>query len=640
MSSRVLWSPSKREIDSSRLTEFASPLGFDASDYALLHRWSVERRDEFWSRVWDFCAIEGDKGERILEQGHQFLQSQWFPDARLNYAENVLRNRSSATAIVGVHESGKRTELSHAELSARVSKFAAELRDRGVSRGDRVVGWLPNTPEAVIAMLATTSLGAVWSSCSPDFGASGALDRFGQIAPKVLLACESYTYGGRKFEVAGNVHEVLRQTSGIEHVIWLRPDGVDDDFDQIWSRDESEPQFDAVPFNHPLFVMYSSGTTGKPKCIVHGVGGTLLQHMKEHQLQCDFRPDDVIFFFTTSGWMMWNWLVSALATGCAIVLFDGSPFYPNQRRLIDLIDAERIRSFGVSAKYLSSIERTRVRPRRTHDLSSLRSILSTGSPLSPESFQYVYREFKDDIWLASISGGTDLISCFVLGNPWSPVHEGQIQGPGLGMATSVYGEGGESLLDQKGELVCTHSFPSAPIGFWNDPDDEKLRSAYFERFENTWAHGDFAEVVSDTGGYIIHGRSDAVLNPSGVRIGTAEIYRQVETVEGIVDAVCVAQEWEGDTRIVLFVVVDDSVGFDDSLVRTISRQIRENATPRHVPAKIIPVPDIPRTRSGKVAEIAVREAIHGREVKNTSALANAECLKFFESLEELAERSQ
>ena len=633
-SDTVLWTPSTERVLHSRMTEFATRFGLP-HEYQDLHRWSIENREEFWCDVWQAAEIVGARGAAVLSETKPFADTAWFPDARLNFAQNLLKSKSDRIAIIAVKENGERISLTYCELNSRVASFAAELRHLGIKKNDRVAAWLPNSADAVVAMLATASIGAIWASCSPDFGVAGAYDRFSQIEPKLLLAAVEYQYNGRSFDIADNVSEISTRIPSIEHVLTYAPHASSCDFQRIYARRETVCEFEQLPFNHPLYVMFSSGTTGRPKCIVHGAGGTLLQHVKEHQLHVDLRTNDVLFFFTTTGWMMWNWLVSGLATGCSLVLYDGSPFFPRRDALINLIDEYDITAFGVGAKYISSIERVRVKPATTHDLSSLRTILSTGSPLSHESFDFIYNDFKRDVWLASISGGTDLISCFVLGNPWSPVHRGEIQGPGLGMATTVFDEEGNTVVGVKGELVCAKSFPSAPIGFWNDPDGTKYHDTYFARFENTWAHGDFAEVRSTTGGYVIHGRSDAILNPGGVRIGTAEIYRQLERFNEIVDAVCVSQDWENDVRVVLFVVLKDEVRLDKQLRKAIRAEIRKNASPRHVPAKIEQAFDVPRTRSGKIAELAVRDVIHGREVKNTTALENPECLAQFERHEAL-----
>ena len=633
-----LWRPGSAAIADANLTRFAEGLGFAPPDYAALHRYSIDHRGEFWQAVWDFCDVVGERGtEPALQDGEQFPGSRWFSGTRLNFAENLLRYRDDATAIISVLENGERRTYTYRELAAATAAVRQTLLDLGVSTGDRVAGWLPNVPETVVAMLATASVGAVWSSCSPDFGVEGALDRFGQIEPKVLIACDGYEYGGRSFDVRDRAHAVQRAVGSIEHLLWVSLQGDVDDAVGRARREHPEAplEFVRLPFDHPLYVMYSSGTTGKPKCIVHGAGGTLLQHLKEHQLHVDLTRRDTLFFFTTCGWMMWNWLVSALATGCRVVLYDGSPFHPQPNALLDLAQNEQVTVFGVSAKYLSAIEKAGVRPRRTHDLGALRSVLSTGSPLTHEGFHYVYREFKDDLALQSISGGTDLISCFALGCPWLPVHAGELQAKGLGMAVDVFDEAGQPTASDKGELVCTQSFPSAPVGFWDDPGDARYREAYFAKYEGVWAHGDFAE-ITEHGGMIIHGRSDAVLNPGGVRIGTAEIYRQVETIDEVVDCLAIGQEWEDDTRIVLFVVMRDGLELDDAIRETIRQRIRRHLSPRHVPAVIAAVPDVPRTLSGKVAELAVRDLVHRREVRNTTALANPEVLDAFRDRVELA----
>ncbi|MXZ56398.1 MAG: acetoacetate--CoA ligase [Gammaproteobacteria bacterium] len=636
MPKKQLWHPSQELINSCNLTRFANSFGFEPPNYFHLHDWSINNKAEFWRNIWEFANVSGNRGEPILVNEDNFLTSTWFPKAQLNFTENLLQGNDDDVAIVSVTELGVRTELTFSELSRKVAQFASELTEIGVEAGDRVAAYLPNVAETVIAMLGTASIGAVWSSCSPDFGFQGAFDRFSQITPKVLIACDGYTYNGKRFNVSQNVRLLEQHIESIKRVITLNfLSRQKDDFDSIFLRDENAWDFQRFSFNQPLYVMYSSGTTGKPKCIVHGAGGTLIQHLKEHQLHVNLGDESTIFFFTTCGWMMWNWLVSALASGSTIVLYEGSAFWPNPNTLIQMIENERISVFGASAKYFSALEKSNVKPKTEQDLTSLISMQSTGSPLAPESFDYVHRDIKDDIQIASISGGTDLISCFALGVPWLPVNRGELQGPGLGMAVDVFDELGNSVRSARGELVCTKTFPSKPIGFWNDPEDEKYRAAYFDKFSNVWAHGDFAEINKMTGGLIIHGRSDAVLNPGGVRIGTAEIYGQVEAMSEITEALCVGQDWNDDVRVILFVVLAPNIKFGEDLCARIKQRLRANVSPRHVPAKIIAVPEIPRTRSGKIAELSVRDVIHGQDVGNTSALANSECLSSFENMPEL-----
>ena len=649
MTIAALWRPGPERVEGAALTRFADAFGFAPPDYALLHAWSVAHRDVFWRAVWDFCGVVGDPGDGpALMEGDRFPGSRWFPAARLNFAENLLRHRDDAVALVSVLETGERRALTYRQLTVATAAFRRELLDLGVGPGDRVAGWLPNVAQTVVAMLATASVGGVWSSCSPDFGVEGALDRFGQIRPKVLIACDGYRYGGKAFDVRDRARRVRALVPSIRHLLWVSVLGQEEDAIAAAARRHPKAPIAFAPraFNDPLYILYSSGTTGKPKCIVHGVGGTLLQHLKEHRLHVDLRRQDTMFYFTTCGWMMWNWLVSGLATGCRLVLYDGSPFHPQAGALMDLADREAISVFGVSAKYLSAIEKAGLKPRETHNLDALRTVLSTGSPLSHGGFRYVYRDVKADVALASISGGTDLISCFALGCPWRPVYEGELQCKGLGMAVEVFDEAGEPLASSgaecragadggpppqaggRGELVCTKSFPSAPLGFWNDPDGSKYRDAYFAKFDGVWAHGDFAEVTA-RGGVVVYGRSDATLNPGGVRIGTAELYRQVEAIAEVLDSVAIDQEWNGDTRIVLFVVLREGEQLDAALRRRIEQRIRHHASPRHVPAAIVQVPDVPRTLSGKVTELAVRDVVHGRAVDNTTALANPDALEAF-----------
>lgn len=648
MTDLPLWRPSDERIANANLTRFmqfvGAVYGVSMPDYESLWRWSVERRELFWPAIWDFCkVIAGERGEPVLINGDRMPGATWFPHAKLNFAENLLRRREDAEAIVFWNEAGRQSSLSFAQLYDHTARVAAALRAWGVQPGDRVAALLPNVPEAVIVMLAAASMGAIFSSCSPDFGVSGAVDRFGQIAPRVLFVADGYSYGGKRFGTIDKATAIVEQVPSIETVVlipYLDRDAVPPAMSlwKPWSEALShtnEPlSFAQLPFNHPLYILYSSGTTGVPKCIVHGAGGTLLQHLKEHVLHTDLRRDDRLFYFTTTGWMMWNWLVTALASECTIVLFDGSPFAPHERILWDLAEQERITAFGTSAKYIAALEKAGARPRETHRLDHLRTILSTGSPLLPESFDYVYREIKQDVCLASISGGTDIVSCFVLGVPTLPVYRGEIQARGLGMQVAVFDDHGQAVVGRKGELVCTAPFPSMPIGFWNDPDGSRYRAAYFERYSGVWRHGDYTELTPH-GGVIIYGRSDAVLNPGGVRIGTAEIYRQVEQVPEVVESLAVGQVWQGDVRIVLFVRLRDGLTLDEGIRRRIVQQVRSGASPRHVPGKILQVNDIPRTRSGKIVELAVADVIHGRPVQNVEALANPNALEQFRGREEL-----
>ena len=640
--SEKLWSPTHETVRNSLLSQFTNEVADQGAgsfdDYDALHQWSVENPADFWAAYWDFAELKASqKGDIAVKDLDRFPGASWFPEAKLNYAENLLSTRSSKTAFVSILENGERKSISYEELYLETNDLQSFLRAH-ISIGDRVAGWLPNTIETAVAMLATSSLGGVWSSCSPDFGIEGALDRFGQIEPKVLFACDGYFYAGKTIDIKEKVRSVVEQVKSIELIVWV---SVLEDTQAAQSKETNwghwpsalSPaiNFEQLAFDHPLYIMYSSGTTGKPKCIVHGQGGTLIQHKKEHQLHLDLRADDNLFFFTTCGWMMWNWLVSALATGCTITLYDGSPFHPKPDVLFDLIDQESITVFGVSAKFLSNAQKEMVSPVESHQLNSLRCLISTGSPLTEEGFEYVYEKIKQELHLVSMTGGTDLISCFILGNPNLPVYSGELQSPGLGMAVDIWDDNGNPIKEDKGELVCTVPFPSCPIGFWNDPDNNSFLDAYFRRFPNIWVHGDFGEITAN-GGYIIHGRSDAVLNPGGVRIGTAEIYRQVEVFDEVVDSVCIGQSWDGDVRVVLFVVMREGVQLSGDLIDQIKLRIRNHASPRHVPAKVIAVADIPRTMSGKIAELAVRDKVHGREVKNTSALANPESLSLFENL--------
>lgn len=617
--------------------------GITVADYESLYDFSIARPDAFWRSVWDFCEVIGEPGERVAVHMERMPGAEFFPDARLNFAENALRRRGSGPAIIFNGENQRRRTLSHDQLRDAVGRCASALREAGIRAGDRVAGYLPNMPEAVIAAMAAATIGAVWSSCSPDFGVQGLLDRFGQIAPRILISADGYFYGGKTHDIRPRIAAALGQLPSVERVVIVpyvdaEPslDGIRDaiTWDRFIEGHDTTLRFEPLPFNQPLYILFSSGTTGIPKCIVHGAGGTLIQHLKEHQLHCDVQPGDRVFYFTTCGWMMWNWLLTALASNATLVLYDGSPFHLDGSVLFDLADETAMTLFGTSARFLDAANKAGLSPARTHSLATVRTMTSTGSPLSAESFDYVYGRVKRDIHLASISGGTDIVSCFVGGNPIGPVWRGEIQCRALGMKVEVFDEGGHPVVGEKGELVCTMPFPSMPVGFWNDPDGRKYHGAYFDTYPGVWRHGDWVE-MTEHGGVIIYGRSDAVLNPGGVRIGTAEIYRQVEQLDDIVESVVIGQQWEHDERIVLFVRLRDGLSLTTDLQDRIRRRVRDNTTPRHVPAKILQVTDVPRTKSGKIVELAVRDVVHGREVRNLEALANPEALDQYRNRPEL-----
>jgi acetoacetyl-CoA synthetase len=644
-----LWRPSRERIAAANLTQFMAAVGerwgVAAGSYRDLYGWSIGYPEQFWQSVWSFCGVIADtQGDVALLGRDRMPGAQFFPKARLNYAENLLRRRDETEALVFWGEDKVKRRFTYDQLYDRVSQLVQALLGMGIQPGDRVAGYVPNMPETVIAMLATASIGAIWSSCSPDFGPRGVIDRFGQTGPRVLFAADGYYYNGKSHDSLARVAEFLPELPTVERVVVFPntrespdlsalPDAamLPDLIDKYPPRDIP---FAELPFNHPLFIMFSSGTTGVPKCIVHGAGGTLLQHLKEHRLHSDIHPGDRMLYFTTCGWMMWNWLITGLASEATLLLYDGSPFHPSGNILFDYAQDERCTFFGTSAKFIDACNKAGLRPIDTHDLSALRTIASTGSPLVPESFDYVYDAIKKDVCLSSISGGTDIISCFVLGNPIGPVWRGEIQARGLGMAVEVWDEEGRSRRGQKGELVCTLPFPSMPVGFWDDDDGKRYRAAYFDKFPNVWCHGDYIE-LTEHDGVIVYGRSDATLNPGGVRIGTAEIYRQVEQLPEVEESLVIDQEWQGDTRIVLFVRLRPGLTLDDALVQKIKTQIRANTTPRHVPAKIVQIADIPRTKNGKIVELAVRNIVHNRPVKNREALANPEALDLYKDLPEL-----
>jgi acetoacetyl-CoA synthetase len=646
----VLWQPSAERQGNANIIRFMKLVRdryrVDVTGYAALYQWSIENPAAFWDLMWQFADIKaGRKGEVILSHKGRMPGALWFPDARLNYAENLLRLRDKNNFAISFQgESGETRRFSYNDLHCRVSQLTQALRNDGIKVGDRIAGVLPNLPETIIAMLATASLGAIWSSCSPDFGVSGIVDRFSQIAPNVLFVCDGYTFNGKEFDRLDQIEPLLNALPSVQKTVltpYLHSEASKvSNKVTLWQdylADYSEDlpiAFVPMAFNDPLFILYSSGTTGPPKCIVHSVGGTLLQHLKEHLLHVDIHPGDRLFYYTTCGWMMWNWLASGLASGAELVLYDGSPLYPREDSLFDLIDEFQINIFGVSAKYIDTIKKSAVNPKNTHDLSSLNTILSTGSPLMPEGFDFVYEAIKSDVCLSSISGGSDIISCFVLGCPILPVRRGEIQCRGLAMDVDVYDDNGLSLQGEKGELVCKAPFPSMPVGFWNDLDQSQYHAAYFEKYPGIWWHGDYV-ALTESGGMIIFGRSDAVLNPGGIRIGTAEIYRQVEQVDEVLESLVVGQEIDGDCRIILFVILRKGVALTEQLKVKIKQQIRQNASPHHVPKEILQVTDIPRTKSGKIAELAVRNIIHGQPVKNQHTLANPEALEQYFHYKEL-----
>ena len=641
---KILWKPKPEDIDQSQLSQFVDfiNVGLDIAIpkiYNSIWEWSVKNSPQFWSKIWDFSGIIGKKGDRILIDPHLMPGAKFFPDATLNYAENLLTNSNNPIAIISHREDGEKIVLSNKDLRIKVMLMAGWLKAKGVNKGDRVAAYMPNCIETVITMLATASLGAIFSSCSTDFGVSGVLDRFSQIEPKILVTVDGYLYNGKTIRRSNEINQIVDKLPSLKYLVVLNyiNEKIDNkkfiDFSEVYKANPLE-NFIQVKFNDPLCVVFSSGTTGAPKCIVHSVGGVLLQHSKEHKLQADIKAGDKVFYFSTCGWMMWNWLVGALSSNATIILYEGSPFYNSPSRLWDLVDEDQINLFGTSAKYIDAIRKSGFIPKAKNNLNSLKSLLSTGSPLSPESFEFINNKINSKIQIGSISGGTDILSCFVLNNPFDSVVSGEIQSRGLGLDVCIFNEKAEKIISTPGELVCTNPFPSMPVMFWNDPDNSKYTNAYFNYFPNVWRHGDWAE-ISEKGSMIIYGRSDATLNPGGVRIGTAEIYRHVENFPEIIEALVIGQQWEEDTRIVLFIKLAEKIVLNEDLISKIKSSVKKDLSPRHVPAKILSVNDIPRTRSGKITELAVRDIIHGKQIKNIEALANPEALEQFKNIAEL-----
>jgi len=644
---KLLWSPSANEIENTQAWGFMQEVNQEfetkLTNFHELYQWSCEFPESFWDQFWKYSSIIAERNPtKALKNSDDFLGSEWFPDARLNFAKNLLSDSSDSTAIVFWAEDRQKSSLSHLELYRQVARLSFWLKKNGIKKGDRVAGFLPNMPETVISMLATASLGAVWTSCSPDCGVQGVLDRFGQVEPKVFICVDGYYYNGKEFSCLEKNQKIVSQLPTVENILLVRFVNNSSEFldlsqsfffDEIVSESTNpDLEFESVAFNDPLYISFSSGTTGVPKCIVHGVGGTLIQHKKEHMLHCDIKDGDRVFFFSTCGWMMWNWLLSSLASGATLMLYDGSPFLnDNDNILFDFAEQEKFNFMGISAKYLDTARKKELFPIETHNLESLKMILSTGSALSVDCFDYVYQKIKPEVCLSSISGGTDIVSCFVLGSPMLPVYRGELQTRGLGLSVEVWNDKGESVIDQKGELVCTKTFPSKPTGFWNDNDGEKYRQSYFDHYPNVWRHGDFVS-LNLNGGMVFYGRSDTTLNRGGVRIGTAEIYRQVEKLTEVLESIVVEQNWQDDVRVVLFVKLKDGFQLDDDLKQRIVTQIRSNTSPRHVPDVIIQVSDIPKTKSGKIVELAVQKAIHNLPIDNKTALDNPEVMQEYYQL--------
>ena len=648
-----LWKINKGKLNKTNLALYSNFIKKkykvnSGNDFNKIWKWSVDNPKIFWKSIWDFTKVKGDLGNTLLKESNIFYKNRFFPDARLNYAKNLLKKNNEKKSIIFKSENGYKTALSWKNLNLNVTQVSNWMKSNGIKKGDRVAAYLPNIPETVIAYISTSVLGAVWSSCSPDFGTAGVIDRFSQIDPKVLFVGDKYFYNGKKINILERLPEVLNKVSSINKVVIVPYPGTEIEKNKNikiethhWNelinlKDKKKIQYVLSNFNDPLAILYSSGTTGKPKCICHGVGGVLLQHNKELQIHSDVRDNDRIFYFTTCGWMMWNWLVGALASGATILLFDGFPMYKKDDLLFEFASEEKATLFGISAKYIDALNNSKVVPKNNHDLSKLRTICSTGSPLSKDGFKYIYNKIKKDVHLSSISGGTDIVSCFVLGNLFQPVYAGEIQNKGLGMDVDIFNEKGLSIQNTKGELVCKKPFPSMPVKFWNDDGDRKYKSAYFEKYKNVWHHGDFAK-ITDNGGFIIFGRSDTTLNPGGVRLGTAEIYGVVEKFDEIQESIVIGQSWNNDIRIILFIVLNKGYHLTDGIKDKIKKAIRTNTSPRHVPSKIISILEIPKTKNGKLVELAVKQSVEGKTIKNLEALANPDSLEQFKNIKELNE---